>query len=638
MSRAPTVRPISLRWLVPAFSALILAVVVTVFGTIAYRTVRRSTLDAAAERLTTVAQVLAQPTAVPAQWIRDGQTVAKNSDVIEVVRSNGQRVSDSARARVASLTPDTGQTLATDIRDLNGNVLFAVTSTLADSLARADINGNSVPKGMREGVEAGASAAHSPVRLKRAYPDSVTSSELYLSGSHVVIERSIPIHDNGTLVGHVVQVRKVAASPAALRQLFTLIGKDAQLVVGNRDGSLWSDLTKAVKHPAPSATPTTYERDGRRWLSATGPLLAGPWLIGVEFPEDIVLARVYALRWRLFLIGLGVVILAVVVTERLSRRLTIPLVRLTTAAEGIAAGQRTTPLIEMQRSDEIGRLSRAFASMADSIRTSQDTLEMEIGDRTVELQTALTQLRDAQDELVRQERLATLGHLSGSIAHELRNPLGVMMNALFYLESVLSDAPPKVREHLGKLRNQVRLSESIITGLLSVTRTGAPQLSTVSVAQAVDEQLTRVNVPNSIRVESDLPPDLRELLVDPIQIGQILMNIFTNAIQAMEGTGGVLRVRAREVDDRVRIEVADTGPGVRPEDRERIFEPLFTTKARGIGLGLSISRSLARANSGELYLSATPGKGTVMVLELPAAVTSKAAIAPTVDGPTKAAV
>ncbi|MGH7693782.1 MAG: HAMP domain-containing protein, partial [Gemmatimonadaceae bacterium] len=413
MSRVPTVRPVSLRWLVPAISAFILTVVVTVFGTIAYRAVRSSTLEAAAERLTTVAQVFAQPAAVPPQWIRDGRAVARNSDVIDVVRSNGQRVSDSARARVASLTPDTGQTLATDIRDLEGNVLFAVTSSLADSLARADTNGNTAPKGVREGVEAGASSAHSPVRLKRAYPDSVTSSELYLSGSHVVNERSIPIHDNGRLVGHVVQVRKVAASPNALRQLFTLIGKDAQLVVGNRDGSLWSDLTKAVEHPAPSATPTTYERDGRRWLSATGPLASGPWLLGVEFPEDIVLAPVYALRWRLFWIGVGIVILAVILTERLSRRLTVPLLRLTTAAEGIAAGQRTTPLIELQRSDEIGRLSRAFASMADSIRTSQDTLEVEIGDRTVELQKALTQLRNAQDELVRQERLATLGHLSG---------------------------------------------------------------------------------------------------------------------------------------------------------------------------------------------------------------------------------
>lgn len=638
MSRVPSVRPISLGWTVPVISAVILALVVTGFGTIAYRAVRLSTLNAAAERLATVVQVIAQPAAIQAPWIHEGQVVAGSPDVIDVVRSNGQRVSDSARARVASLTPDTGQTLATDIRDLSGNVLFSITSPVVDSLARSDANGNAVPNGVRERVEAGASATHSPVRLTRSYPDSVAQSELYLSGPHVTIERSIPIHDGGRLVGHLVQVRKTAASQNALRQLNSLIGKDARLVVGNRDGSLWSDLAKAVEHPSPSSKPTTYESDGRRWLSATGPVPTGPWLLGVELPEDIVLAPVYALRWRLVWIGVVIVGLAVIVTERLSRRLTMPLLRLTTAAEGIAAGRRTTPLIETERTDEIGRLSRAFATMADSIRMSQDTLEMEIGDRTLELQTALTQLRDAQGELVRQERLATLGHLSGSIAHELRNPLGVMMNALFYLESVLSDAPPKVRDHLGKLRSQVRLSESIITGLLSVTRTGSPQLSTVSVPEILDEHLTRVSIPSAIRVDLDIPPDLPDLLVDPIQVGQILTNLFTNAVQAMEGKDGVMTVRARAADDRVRIEVADTGPGVRPEDRERIFEPLFTTKARGIGLGLSISRSLARANSGELNLSSPPGKGAVMTLELPIAVESNATAPPIVDSTTRAGV
>lgn len=638
MSRVPSVRPISLGWMVPVISAVILAIVVTGFGTIAYRAVRVSTLNAAAERLATVVQVIAQPAAVQPPWIHDGQVVAKSPDIIDIVRSNGQRVSDSARARVASLTPDTGQTLATDIRDLSGNVLFSITSPILDSLVRIDTSGRAVPNGARDGVEAGASATHSPVRLKRSYPDSVVQSELYLSGPHVTVERSIPIHDGDRLVGHLVQVRKTAASQNALRQLNSLIGKDARLVVGNRDGSLWSDLNKAVKHPSPSSKPTTYESDGRRWLSATGAVPTGPWLLGVELPEDIVLAPVYALRWRLFWIGVGIVVLAVIVTERLSRRLTMPLLHLTTAAEGIAAGRRTTPLIEMERTDEIGRLSRAFATMADSIRMSQDTLEMEIGERTLELQTALTQLRDAQGELVRQERLATLGHLSGSIAHELRNPLGVMMNALFYLESVLSDAPSKVRDHLGKLRNQVRLSESIITGLLSVTRTGAPQISTVSVPQIVDEHLRRVTVPSSIRVALDIPHDLPDLLVDPIQVGQILTNLFTNAVQAMEGKEGAMTVRARAVGDRVRIEVVDTGAGVRPEDRERIFEPLFTTKARGIGLGLSISRSLARANSGELNLSSPPGKGAVMALELPRATESTASVSAIADSTTKAAV
>lgn len=386
------VRRMSLRWSVPAASATILAIVVTGFGAIAYQAVRNSALEAASERLTTVVQVLTQPPAQQPAWIREGQAIARSPSVVDVVRSKGQRVSDSARARIASLTPDTGQTLATDVRDLTGTVLFSIASPLVDSLTANGTHERGVTSGAR--VEAGSSAAEAPVRLTRSYPDSVVTSELFLSGPHVVIERAIPIHDGDRLVGHLVQLRKVAVSPNAIRQLNALIGKDAALVVGNRDGSLWSDLIKAIGHPPPSKQ-TTYERDGRRWLSATAPVATGPWVIGVEFPEDIVLAPVHALRWRLLLIGAAIVLLAVLITERLSRRLTMPLVRLTAAAEGIAEGRRTTPLIEMDRSDEIGRLSRAFATMADSIRLSHDTLETQIGDRTQELQAALTQLREA---------------------------------------------------------------------------------------------------------------------------------------------------------------------------------------------------------------------------------------------------
>lgn len=194
-----------------------------------------------------------------------------------------------------------------------------------------------------------------------------------------------------------------------------------------------------------------------------------------------------------------------------------------------------------------------------------------------------------------------------------------MTNALFYLETVLGEAPQKVREHLAKLRTQVRLSESIITGLLSCTRTGTPQVRTISVAQLVDEQLARITVPPVIEVRRDIASRLPDLLVDPVHVAQILMNLFTNAIQAMGETGGMLTVRAREAGDRVRIEIADTGPGVPPEDRERIFEPLFTTKARGIGLGLSVSQSLARANNGDLTLAPQFDHGATLALELPAA-------------------
>ncbi len=612
-------RPVSLRSLVPLLSAAFLAAVVALFGGIAYHAVRLSALETAKDRLTTVANVLAQPTAQTAAWIRQAQSLATDPGILEIVRSRGQRVTDSARALVARLTPDTGLTLATDVRGPDGDVLFSITSAAVDSASSlaAPAPDRPIAHAVGDGVPAALRVLADSVRLTRAYPDTAATSEFYVRGDQLLYERASPIREGGRVVGHLVQLRRVVAAPAVLRQVSSLIGKDAALVVGNADGSLWSDLVKPISHPPPSSVPQTYVRDGRRWIGATAHVTTGPWVIGVEFPEDIVLAPAHVLRSRFVAIGVLIVIIALLLAERLSRRLTGPLTRLTTAAERIAAGDRATPTFVLQRTDEIGRLSRAFSAMADSIRESHDTLEQQIGERTGELQTALTRLRDTQDELVRRERLATLGQLSSSIAHELRNPLAVMTNALYYLDSVLADAPTKVREHLGKVSAQVRLSESIITGLLDVTRTGSTRPDRVDVMAFIGEHLTRVSVPASIRVERDVPANLPSVWVDPVQIGQVLVNLFTNAIQAMESTGGSLTVRARAAGDRVRIDVADTGPGIPRDQQDKIFEPLFTTKARGIGLGLSVSRSLVDANRGELRVASSVGRGAMFTLELP---------------------
>jgi signal transduction histidine kinase len=587
----------------------------------AYRFARASALDTAAARLATVAETFAQPTAQAPAWARQAREIASNPRVIEVARTGGRQVSDTARALVGRILADTLQSLAAELRTPSGEVLLSVGSRhMATILGRAAAD--SSDRTVTRPVDAADSTARpilpDSLRLTRSYPDTATVSELVRRAGEVLFERAMPVRDGGHVVGHLVEIRKATVSPTALRQLTRLVGEHAVLLVGNPDGSLWSDLHGEVAHPPPSDTPQYYTRDGRRWLSTSAPLPTAPWVIAVEFPEDALLAPVQALGRRLLAFGALVILIGVFVSERLSRNLTAPLTRLTAAAEGITGGDRITRGFELTRRDEIGRLSRAFAAMADSIRDSHDTLEHQIGERTSELRTALTRLRETQEELLRKERLATLGQLSGSIAHELRNPLGVMTNAVYYLDTVLKESPPKVRDHLGKLRAQLRLSESIIKGLLDFTRTSTAVPAEVNVAKLVDAQLARVGVPASIHIERDLPPDLPPLRADPVQIGQVLVNLFTNAVQAMEETGGVLSIRAHAASGRVWIEVGDSGPGIPLENLEKVFEPLFTTKARGIGLGLSVSRTLARTNDGELYVASHSGAGARFTLDLPA--------------------
>lgn len=270
------------------------------------------------------------------------------------------------------------------------------------------------------------------------------------------------------------------------------------------------------------------------------------------------------------------------------------------------------------RRDEIGTLARAFTAMTDQVRTGVETLESQVSTRTAQLSDALAQLEAAQKDLVRKERLATLGQLSSSVGHELRNPLGVMTNAVYYLEATQRDATPKVREYLGIIRNQIRISEKIVADLLDYARVNPPQRSAVPVDAFIDDALTRVSIPASVTVVKGID-GAATMLVDSVQIGQVVINLFSNAVQAMEPNGGTLTIRARVDGGCVVIEVADTGPGISDENREHIFEPLFTTKARGIGLGLAVSRGLARANGGDLAFETALGRGTTFTLTVPSA-------------------
>jgi signal transduction histidine kinase len=136
------------------------------------------------------------------------------------------------------------------------------------------------------------------------------------------------------------------------------------------------------------------------------------------------------------------------------------------------------------------------------------------------------------------------------------------------------------------------------------------------VAEVVAAQQARLTVPPDVSLHVDVPDSLPRVSIDTVQIGQILFNLLVNAVQALEGRGGAVRVESSVGETHVRLHVQDDGPGVPPELRSKIFEPLFTTKARGIGLGLAVSRSLAEANGGTLTLD-DGDRGARFTLSLP---------------------
>ena len=246
----------------------------------------------------------------------------------------------------------------------------------------------------------------------------------------------------------------------------------------------------------------------------------------------------------------------------------------------------------------------------EKLKEYSENLEEMVEERTEEL-------REAQEQLVRRERLAVLGQLAGGIGHELRNPLGAIKNAAYFLNMVLEEPEPDVKESLKILEKEVATSERIISSLLEFARPKPPVRRKVDINEVVQEALSRATAPRNVKITSELDGALPVVLADPVQLGQVFRNLILNAIQAMP-EGGQLTVKSELASPEwVAVSIADTGVGILEENLRKMFEPLFTTKAKGIGLGLAISKTFVEAHGGTIELQSEVGKGSVFSVKLP---------------------
>ena len=253
-------------------------------------------------------------------------------------------------------------------------------------------------------------------------------------------------------------------------------------------------------------------------------------------------------------------------------------------------------------------------------KKAESVLENFTGQLEREIQLKTEQLEKAHEALLKQERLATFGRLSGGVAHELRNPLGVITNSIYYLRLIMPDSSEKVKEYLRILETESRNAVEILTDLLNFANLQAGDRQPVSLQDVVHEVTTNNPAPGSIEPKINLPENLPKIYVDPHQIEQALSKLVKNAFEAIE-KGGNLTITAEkgsgELKTFIILKIQDTGAGVSDEDMKHLFEPLFTTKLRHIGLGLPLSRRLIEVNGGSLEISSEPGKGVKAVVALP---------------------
>jgi len=233
-----------------------------------------------------------------------------------------------------------------------------------------------------------------------------------------------------------------------------------------------------------------------------------------------------------------------------------------------------------------------------------------------EKESVKAELNRLREELVRKARLAAIGQVSASIAHELRNPMGTVRNAAYYLRRHAIKDQPKVTQYLEIIDQELATADRIIQNLLSMVRVKEPQRSEVDLGQVVRDAFATVVDAQDVTLRITTDPDPFVILADPDQLRQVVSNIITNAKQAMEGQGELEIAASRDTDGDT-IVLRDTGPGVSENIQSTLFEPLVTDKVKGTGLGLTVCRMIVEHHGGTIELQETGGFGTAFRIRLP---------------------
>ncbi len=234
----------------------------------------------------------------------------------------------------------------------------------------------------------------------------------------------------------------------------------------------------------------------------------------------------------------------------------------------------------------------------------------------LELAIMLETYREESDAKLQQvERLATVGQVAASIGHELRNPLAVMQTSVILLGRRASEEP-KVQRHLKKLGDQIDLCSAIISDLLELARDRPPERRKCDLVALVSEAVGEVPRPDAVTVDFSPPASFEPVFVDEGQIRQLVVNLVLNAVQAV-GASGQVDVRVEDEDAWASLIVEDSGAGIPADVRRRLFEPLFTTRSSGTGLGLALCRRVTEKHGGIIEASNRDVGGARFVVKLP---------------------
>ena len=415
-----------------------------------------------------------------------------------------------------------------------------------------------------------------------------------------------------------------ASIPLPEGSVVTLFDRSGRVLARSRDAERYigTRLSEQVVEPKDAPRTTTRKGiDGIERIFGNSLIDRGPWLLSVGIPVDVASMRTQSL-WRrnviILVVILGMMILAIL---WFARHISQELDRLRLAARRIADGDLTPPARSRVPSLEFANLQDSFITMAENVREARASLDRQVGEERKIRET----LQSLQRQVVRQERLAAVGLLVSGVAHELNNPLQAILGTSELIER-RPGLDPEVLEEVSFIKTQSGRAREIIRNLsrFSSQQTGPPTL--VDLRDVISEvvQLRRRDLQNAgIALDVDVS-SVRPAQANFTEIEQVTLNFVINAQQAVESANrkdGRILIRLFDQGKKVRLEVLDNGPGVRPEDEAKLFQPFFTTKpvGKGTGLGLSVSYGIIESYGGLIGHRPNEWGGATFFFELPAA-------------------
>jgi signal transduction histidine kinase len=321
--------------------------------------------------------------------------------------------------------------------------------------------------------------------------------------------------------------------------------------------------------------------------------------IEVIFSREAIIATLNRIRWWIFLAATIATVIGSLGALYFSYTLIRPIQKLARATSSIARGN-WEERIEISRRDELGELTESFNMMAASLVKKKQELEA------------------TYRELAQKERMAEIGKFSMMIAHELKNPIGIIKGSVDILAK--KDTEPKIMQTMiSYILDEIKRLNRLIDDFLSFARPVPPQKSPCDVNRIIEKLATHFMIPEKLHKKITLYRELGPaplIALDEHQIYQALLNLLTNAVQAIDKQGGIY-LKTAMTSAGVSIQVSDTGGGIPEQDRERVFNPFYTTNASGTGLGLSIVKKIVDNHGGRIDISDFPGGGTTFTIVLP---------------------